>query len=337
MKRTTWQWVQCAAVIGVLATLALACAPAAAPASQPPGKLEKTSLKLGIPTNGAHLIPLYIAAERTAREEGLELEIVSLNGDATTAQAVASGSVDVSLLSLNGLVNVISSGHPVKGFYGAARANDTDWYARPDVKIWDDLKGKSLGILAHGGNTDLLTRHALRKHGLEPERDVNLVATGGSANSIAALRAGRVDAAYLVPPFGWQAEAEGYTRLGTRSQEVTPDWPDLVLSTREAFLDEGPNTLRALLRSHVRAVRLIKSDREAAVQSLMNVVKIEQVHADRAYQEVVAGLDEHGKQFKEIPVFWELTMAGGEVTEPWAEERFLDRRFIDTFDQWVPR
>jgi len=25
------------------------------------------------------------------------------------------------------------------------------------------------------------------------------------------------------------------------------------------------------------------------------------------------------------------------VTEPWLEERFLDRRFIDSFDEWAPK
>jgi hypothetical protein len=30
-------------------------------------------------------------------------------------------------------------------------------------------------------------------------------------------------------------------------------------------------------------------------------------------------------------------MATGDVTEPWPESKFLDRRYIDTFDQWAPK
>ena len=38
-----------------------------------------------------------------------------------------------------------------------------------------------------------------------------------------------------------------------------------------------------------------------------------------------------------MPVFWEIAVAAGEVTEPWPESRFFDRRFVDTFDEWAPR
>jgi hypothetical protein len=37
-----------------------------------------------------------------------------------------------------------------------------------------------------------------------------------------------------------------------------------------------------------------------------------------------------------MTVFWRILAAAGEVSEPWPEARFLNRRFIDTFAEWAP-
>ena len=50
-----------------------------------------------------------------------------------------------------------------------------------------------------------------------------------------------------------------------------------------------------------------------------------------------AGLDERGRlPAAEMPGFWETSIAAGEVTEARAESKFLDRRLIDSFDDWAP-
>jgi hypothetical protein len=37
-----------------------------------------------------------------------------------------------------------------------------------------------------------------------------------------------------------------------------------------------------------------------------------------------------------MPIFWELAVEADEVGEAWPESRFLDRRFIDSFEAWAP-
>ncbi|MBA2449093.1 MAG: ABC transporter substrate-binding protein [Chloroflexi bacterium] len=309
-----------------------------APAANVAGKPEKTSLKIGLPVNSTIYLPIYLAADRTFQEEGLNVEVLSFDGGAGAAQALASGSVDLNANSLSGLLNLINAGQSVKGFYAGLNQADFEWLARPEIKSWVDLKGKRVAVTGYGGLTDFLTRHALRQHGLEPERDVQIIQAGAFANILSALKAGQADGAILPAPFKWQAEAEGFTRLGTEATEVAEVWPRAILAARERFLDENPNTVRALLRAHVKAIRLAKTDREAAIQALIKVLKYERQDSERAYEEVVASLDERGRlPTNSMPVVWQITVAAGEVTEPWPESRFLDRRFIDSFDEWAPR
>lgn len=309
-----------------------------APAAQPVGKPEKTSLKVGVPIHYSGWLSIYLAAERTLPEEGLHVELQSFNGEAGLAQALASDSVDIALASLEILIRLINGGGQVKAFYAGLGAPGFEWFAQPGLRSWAELKGRTIGISQHGTLTDSLTRVALGKHGLEPERDVQIQQVGVGPSLFTALKARTVDAAILPEPFKWQAEGEGFARLGAQSTEVAEDWPGSLFIAKERFLADHSNTVHTLLRAHVKAIRLAKTDREAAVQTLMSILKYERPYAERAHAESIAGLDERGMlPVKGMPTFWEITMASGDVTEPWPEARFLDRRFIDTFDDWAPK
>ena len=299
---------------------------------------EKSSLKFGLSVGGPRNLPIYLAADRTFRDEGLTVEVVSFNGDTEVTQALAADSVDVAAPSVNSVLNVIGAGQPITGFYSGLNQADFEWLARPEIKGWADLKGKSVGIGSFGGLTDFLTRHILRKHGLDATGDVQMVQVGGSSTAFQALKAGRIDVAVLAPPFKWQAADEGFTRLGAQATEVAEAWPRNVLAAKERFLDEHPNTIRALLRAHVKAIRLARADRDGAVQTIMQALKYERLPAERAYDDIINGFDERGGlPATAMPLFWDIAVAAGEVTEPWPESRFLDRRFVDSFDEWAPK
>ena len=78
-------------------------------ASAAPGPIEKPRLTLGLAVPAASFLPVYVAAARTWKEQGLSVEIVSFRGDAEVSQAIAGGSLDLSLQSLDGLTNLINS------------------------------------------------------------------------------------------------------------------------------------------------------------------------------------------------------------------------------------
>src|SRR5580658_6373742 len=97
-----------------------ACAGAAALLGAAPsyGKPELTELKIGIPLDATSYLPLYIAAQRTWKEQGLEVELLAFRGDAETSQALAGDSIHINCGSLTGLVNLITAGQPAIGVYG---------------------------------------------------------------------------------------------------------------------------------------------------------------------------------------------------------------------------
>jgi NitT/TauT family transport system substrate-binding protein len=302
------------------------------------GPVEKPKLTLGLAVPAASFLPVYVAAARTWKPEGLEVEIVSFRGDAEVSQAMAGGSLDLSLQSLDGLVNLVTSNQPVKGFYAGFHQADFAWLAQPSVKTWNDLKGGTIGVSTFGSLTDQLTRYVLKKHGLKPETDVSVVQAGPSATSIQLLRSGRLLAAIQSAPTKWVAEDLGLTVLGTQEKEIAPQWPKHTFVAPTKFLDENPETIRAFLRAHVAAIRLARADRALAVKVLVDQVKYQPSYAARAYDENLPAFDERGRlpDDKYMDIFWSIVIAAGTATEPWPAARLMDERFIGTFAQWAP-
>ena len=88
------------------------------------GKVEKPKLTLGVAVPGASFLPVYVAAARTWKEMGLDVNVVRFRGDAEVSQAMAGDSIDLSVQSPDGLINMINAGQGVKAFYAGFHQAD---------------------------------------------------------------------------------------------------------------------------------------------------------------------------------------------------------------------
>ncbi len=304
-------------------------------AAAPIGPTEKPRLTLGIPLDAASFMPVYVAAARTFKARGLDIELLSFRGDAEVAQALAGNSVDLSLQSLDGLINLINAGQGVQGFYAGFYQSDFAWLAQPRIKQWSDLKGGTAGVSTYGSLTDQLTRYMLKRNGLTPEKDVQIVQAGTTASMLQALKANRLALAILSPPFKWMAQESGFTLLGAQT-DIAPQWPKHAYLAKTRFIDDNPNTLRAFLHAHVAALRLARAEPATAVDILAERLKWNRPYAERAYAEVIGAYDERGRlPDAHMDVFWSIEIAGGSVTEAWPDAKLIDERFIKSFADWA--
>jgi len=223
------------------------------------------------------------------------------------------------------------------GVYSGFHQADFSWIARPDVKRWSDMKGKSMGISTYGSLTDALTRYALKRNKLEPEKDVQIVQAGTTASTYAAIKAGRLGGGILSPPFSWQAQDEGMTLLGTQKTDVSNAWPKHLYAAKTKFIADNPHTIEAVLRGHVAAIRLARKEHDTAADVMVDQLKITKAFAQRAVEVELPDYDERGGMpEKAMPVFWEITKQLGDVTSAWDENKYLDHRFINSFKSWAP-
>jgi ABC-type nitrate/sulfonate/bicarbonate transport system substrate-binding protein len=71
------------------------------------GPLEKSKLIAAIPVDAASFLPIYLAAGRTWKSQGLDIELTAFRGDAEVSQALIGGSIDFSIQSADGLINML--------------------------------------------------------------------------------------------------------------------------------------------------------------------------------------------------------------------------------------
>jgi NitT/TauT family transport system substrate-binding protein len=300
--------------------------------------LERSRLVVGLARQTEFALPLHLAVDQAQRDAGLALDVVSFGGGARAAVAIASDSIHVAVISLDGAVRLIEAGQPVRVFYAGVSHVLFEWYARPEIKSWNDLRGRTMGISTFGSLSDHLTRYVLRRHQLDPGRDVALIQSGELATGLAALRAGRLDAVVLAHPFTWMAQEGGFTRLGTQAGEVADAWPRNVFVAKTSLLAAEPTTFRAFLAAYVKGLRSVRADRAGTIDQLVTRFKLDRRHAERLYPDLVAGFDERGHLPRGVmPLFWDISVAAGDVDAPWPEARYLDRRYIDSFEEWAPR
>lgn len=301
------------------------------------GPLELKTIKFGVPVPGTSFLPIYVAAERMWKEQGLEVEMVSFRGDSEVSQALAGGSIDASCQSLDGIVNLVEAEQPIMAFYAGFYQADFAWAAVPSIKSWKDLKGKLLGVSTFGSLTDGLTRYALVKNGFDPAKDVKIIQAGPAQGRMQALKAGRLDCAILSPPDKWVAEEAGMTMLGVQTQDVSPQWPKHAFAASKTFIDKNPNTCKAILRGFVNAIRWARANPEETGKILVKWLKFDPKYADKAYREVIDGYNERGTLPEaSMETYWKIQMATGAVKAPIAESKLLDDRFIKSFDSWAP-
>ena len=101
----------------------------------------------------------------------------------------------------------------------------------------------------------------LAAHGIHPLKDVRTLVVPPS-QMVAHLRAGRIDGFCAGEPWGAQAIREDIGFTLATSQSIWPDHPEKVLGCTRAFVEQYPNTARALVMAILEASRFIDESQE---------------------------------------------------------------------------
>jgi len=134
----------------------------------------------------------------------------------------------------------------------------TDWYARPGINSFADLKGKKIGIRDGGGTGPIrLVFNELRRAGVDPEKDVIWVkdpiyAYHRTPEHVEAIRDGRVDCTASNPPFSQELEKMGCTLLLSPRKLFPQGRPMAVIAARRGVIEERVEDLRAFIRGILR-------------------------------------------------------------------------------------
>jgi len=219
-------------------------------------------------------LPLY-AAEQLGyfKAEGITAQFVDFEGGAEVTTAMVGGSIDTGGTMSERPLILAEKGFGAKNLLALENRNPLHVVIRKDSAAKDvkDLKGTKLGMTRAGSGTDLSLRALLKDAGLEPDKDVAIIAIGGVSSATAALKAGQVDGYMGGEPAGaiavQQLKLARYfidPRLGQGPKFLQfMTFPTLQASDK--WLSANPQLGERVVRALVKTLKRLREDPEAAV------------------------------------------------------------------------
>jgi ABC-type nitrate/sulfonate/bicarbonate transport system substrate-binding protein len=214
----------------------------------------------------------------------LKLDLVFVQSSAALAQQLTAGSLDVALSTgLADPIRAIDKGSSIAIVRIELQAPPYTLLAKPSIKRWQDLKGKTISI---GGPKDI-TRIYLERmavpNGVKPG-DYDTVFAGATSARFSALQSGAVDAAILLPPFNFYAESAGFTNLGN-TIDYAGELPFAGAVVGRAWAAAHKSTLEKLLSVHNKSMVWFSdpANRAQAIKIMVEASKLKEDDVAKSY------------------------------------------------------
>jgi ABC-type nitrate/sulfonate/bicarbonate transport system substrate-binding protein len=220
-------------------------------------------LKVVFPSFSGAFTPLWLAHDLGLFvKHGVEVQPVFIEGGSRAAQAIVARDIDVGILS-GGVIEATLAGAELTFIGTHLKTLVFSLYGPPEIRGVPGLKGKTIGVTRFATPAQYSAILALRKFGLEMDRDVKLLQTGGIPNSLAAMQKGVVQAAVLTAPTTIQARALGYREVADIASLGIP-FIHSGVTLRKVTLKDQPKQVDAFLKGFHEATRLMKANEALA-------------------------------------------------------------------------
>jgi len=217
------------------------------------------------------------------KDNGLDVDLQSINGGAQTSAALLANQVQIAQFGGAEALSANAGGADLVVVANLAPVYPYKLYAAKGITSIAGLKGKRVGVSNAGGSSDIATRAALKAAGLDPDKDVQIVAVGSHANRTAALLAGSIDAGVDDPPEDLELVKAGLTAIVDLAGQKLPAANTGVIMQR-TYLSGNKDTVQAYVDSVTIARAKMKTDKAGATAVLGKYFKItDQTALDGAY------------------------------------------------------
>jgi len=230
-------------------------------------------IRVGVPSVGMGNIIIFVTKEgRLFEKYGLDAEVITVMGSGIGSKALISGNLDIIPIATPTVIAANLAGADMAILAHTMPAVVHALMVRPEIKRPEDLKGKKIGVSSLGSLTDFLVRSIAKKKGLNPDRDITLVTTGGSdTERVMALKAGAVEATAVSHPGYGLARKMGYSMLWDSAKELNYPWMEI--TTRRAAIKNDRELITNYMKAHLEGIALFKTNRDFGIKVIKKYLK----------------------------------------------------------------
>ena len=233
----------------------------------------------------ANLWPVFIGLNKGFfAEQNVKIDLVYVPSSAQMIGQLTSGSLDITMST--GLVDpirAIDKGSPIAIVRLEAQSPPYALVAKSTIKNLKDLKGKVISLGGPKDITRIYVERMLGPSGIKPG-EFDMVFAGATAARTQALLSGAVDAAILLPPFNFQAVAQGYNELGL-TLDFAPELPFSGTVVNLAWAKAHQDLLERVLAAHAKSIAWFEDDRNRAeaVKMMVEASKLKPDEVEKSY------------------------------------------------------
>jgi len=258
-----------------------------APAQEKPEKA-----RVAVATSSMAFLVPFIAKDRGFYlKQGAEVELIQMRPNIAVA-ALLSGDIDYIEL-IGSAIRSAARGLPIRAISTSIKSPFFSVIAQNKFKSVKDLKGATIGIASIGGTNHISTRLTLKEFGLDPEKDVKLIAIGDEKLMYDAFKIGRTEAVVLAPPYSIQLKREGFPVLANTAQYVTI--PFSGLGTTLDRIKSNRAQIKKLLKAEIEALRYLRDNPAGTVEVIRKRFSMDDKTARESYDVVVDAFSRDGR------------------------------------------
>ena len=215
------------------------------------------------------------------KEETLEPQLILTRGTTAIAAAVAG---DVEAIHIMGTaIRGIIQGLPMKVLAVNQKLPLFWLVTRPELKTFNDLRGKTMAVTTIGGSQQLAGFHMLRKGGIDPAKEITSIVSGDVPAQLQAQVSGPVHITVLSPPTVFVARDRYKLNL---LASIGDDYVNFIsgLIVAEKTLQQKPGIVKRALRALAKANRYFHANENASAEILAKVLNVSQQIALETYR-----------------------------------------------------
>jgi NitT/TauT family transport system substrate-binding protein len=229
--------------------------------------------------------PVWVGRDKGFfKKQGIDAEVIAVNSGVTALQALLAKEIELAVISVPSLVASRLGGADTVMIATVVPYFMDQIVALPAITRPEQLKDKIGGVNRQNTSSDMSLRHGLRRIGIDPDKDVKIIAVGGNPERLAALSRGVIQFSMMGEPFTREAEKAGFKVLVDIGSLKIPFHTNGILTTESLLKTRRPLAAK-FTRAIVEAIHYIKTDKEGTKAVITDNLRVTDPESlERAYK-----------------------------------------------------
>src|SRR5215472_12608602 len=245
---------------------------------------EKPKVPISASSKTLGYSPLWVASRLGFFDkQGLDVELVLVNGADKSTMALLGGSVYFSTGGVDTVISAVEQGADLATIGGIINGLTHYIMGGKKFRTFEDLHGANVGSSGLTSGTAFVLRRVLKANGLEYPRDYNLINVGGSPQAFLSLTFGRIDAAIIAVPLNYEAAEMGYPIIA-KVVDFIPNYQLTDVTVKRSWAEKNRPLMVRFMKGLALAMRWMHDNEEATVDFLSKEMKLKPELARRGWE-----------------------------------------------------